>query len=359
MRVTEVTDPLPPPAYDGIMKAAKKMLIRRAGPDRSQLLRRLVQAAFFALNVWIAVQFYLFVRYYETGGQSTWAPRPPGVEGWLPIASLMNLKVWLLTGKVPPVHPAGMFLLIAFLAISWLLRKSFCGWLCPIGTISEWLWELGRRTFGRTWRLPRWLDVPLRGLKYLLLALFLYAVGSMPVEAIRAFLDGPYGLVADVKMLNFFRYLTIGGAITLAILVLASVFVQNVWCRYLCPYGALMGLAALGSPLRIRREASLCIDCAKCAKACPSNLPVDQLVRIASAECTACMQCVAVCPAEGALQIALPRSHRVPAWAIAAAMATLFVGTVGYARWVGYWRTDIPSRALFELVPRAQEFTHP
>jgi polyferredoxin len=339
--------------------AGKKKLIRRAGEDRSQLLRRAVQAGFFLLNVWIAVQFYLFVRYYESGGRSVFASRPPGVEGWLPIASLMNLKVWVLTGKVPPVHPAGMFLLIAFLAISWLLRKSFCGWLCPIGTLSEWLWEFGKRTFGRNWRLPKWVDIPLRGLKYLLLGLFLYAVGSMPVEAIRAFLDGPYGLVADVKMLNFFRYLTIGGGITLAFLVLASVFVQNFWCRYLCPYGALMGLAALASPLRIRREASLCIDCAKCASACPAALPVDRLVQISSAECMACMQCVAACPAEGALQMALPKRRRVPAWAIAAAITVLFVGIAGYARWSGYWRTEISSQMLFDLVPRAQEFTHP
>src|SRR5579864_8680764 len=255
--------------------ATKKKLIRRATRDRSQSLRRAVQLVFFALNVWIATQFYLFVRYYETGGRSIWAPRPPGVEGWLPIASLMNLKVWLLTGQVPPVHPAGMFLLVAFLAISWLLRKSFCGWLCPIGTLSEWLWQLGRRTFGRTWRLPKWLDIPLRGIKYLLLGLFLYAVGSMPVAGIRAFLEGPYGLVADVKMLNFFRFLTFGGALTLAFLLIASIFVQNVWCRYLCPYGALMGLAALASPMRIRRDATKCIDCAKCAKACPAALPVD------------------------------------------------------------------------------------
>ncbi len=339
--------------------AGKKKLIRRMGRDRSQALRRAVQAAFFLLNVWIAAEFYLFVRYYESGGRSTFAARPPGVEGWLPIASLMNLKVWLLTGKVPAVHPAGMFLLIAFLAMSWLLRKSFCGWLCPIGTLSEWLWELGKRTFGRNWRLPKWLDIPLRGLKYLLLALFLYAVGSMPVAGIRAFLEGPYGLVADVKMLNFFRFLTFSGGLTLAFLVIASVFVQNVWCRYLCPYGALMGLAALASPMRIRRDAAKCIDCAKCAKACPSALPVDRLVRISSAECTACMQCVSVCPAESALWMALPRKRRVPAWAIAASVVVLFVGVAGYARLSGYWRTDLPSQVLFELVPHAQEFRHP
>ena len=338
---------------------AKKKLIRRLAADHSQAIRRWMQIAFFALNVWIATQFWLFVRFYESGGRSTFASRPPGVEGWLPIASLMNLKLWLLTGRVPGMHAAGMFVLIAFLAISLLLRKSFCGWLCPIGTLSEWLWKLGKQTFGRNFKLPKWLDLPLRSLKYVLFGLFLYAVCSMSAEGIRAFLESPYGLVADVKMLNFFRYLTMGGAITLAVLILASVFVQNFWCRYLCPYGALMGLTALLSPLRIRREASLCIDCAKCAKACPAVLPVDKLVQIQSAECMACMQCVAVCPAEGALQIALPKKRRVPAWAIAAAMGVLFLGIVGYAQHAGYWRTDLPSRVLFDLVPRAQEFTHP
>jgi polyferredoxin len=338
---------------------ARKKLIRRLAADHSQAIRRVVQIAFFALNVWIAAQFWLFVRFYESGGASRWAERPAGVEGWLPIASLMNLKVWILTGKVPPVHPAGMFILIAFLAISWLLRKSFCGWLCPVGTLSEWLWTLGKNTFGRNWRLPKGLDIPLRGLKYILLGLFLYAVCSMSVDGIRAFLEGPYGLVADVKMLNFFRFLTLGGAITLVVLILASVFVQNFWCRYLCPYGALMGLAALASPLRIRRQAELCIDCAKCAKSCPSALPVDKLVQIRSAECMGCLQCVSVCPAEGALHIALPKKRRVPAWAMAAGMAVLFLGVVGYAQHAGYWRTDLPSRVLFDLVPRAQEFTHP
>jgi polyferredoxin len=254
-----------------------------------------------------------------------------------------------------------MFVLIAFLAISWLMRKAFCGWLCPIGAISEWLWMVGKQTFGRNWRLPKWLDIPLRGLKYILLGLFVYAVASMSVEGIRAFLEGPYGLMADVKMMNFFRFMTLGGAAVVAFLVLASVFVQNFWCRYLCPYGALMGLAALASPLRIRRQAELCIDCSKCAKACPSALPVDKLVQIHSAECMACLQCVTVCPAEGALQIAatLPKQRRIPAWAMATAMTVLFLGVVGYARHAGYWRTDLPSRVLFDLVPRAEEFTHP
>jgi polyferredoxin len=338
---------------------ARKKILKRAAPDRSQRLRHAVQLVFLALNAWIGVQFYLFVRHYETGGRTAQVSRPPGVEGWLPIAALMNLKVWLATGQLPRLHPAGLFLLMAFLAMSWLFRKSFCGWLCPVGAISEYLWRLGRRALGRNFRLPRRLDVALRSLKYLLLGLFLYAVGSMSVPAIHAFLEGPYGMVDDVKMLNFFRYLGLEGGMVLALLVAASMFIENFWCRYLCPYGALLGLAALASPLRIRRDTALCIDCAKCARACPSALPVDRLVEIRSAECTACLECVASCPAAGALTMAAPRGRRVPAWAVAMGAAVLFVGICGYARWTGHWRTDLPERTYMELIPHANEFTHP
>ena len=345
-------------AIIGAAAPIRRKIIHRAAADTSQRLRRGFQLGFLALNVWIGVEFYWFVRYYETGGRLPWASRPPGVEGWLPIASLMNLKLLLATGQISRLHPAGMFLLIAFLAMSWLLRKSFCSWLCPVGTVSEYLWRLGKQTFGRNFRLPRWLDVPLRGAKYILLGLFLFAVGSMSVPAIQSFLQGPYGLVEDVNMLNFFRFLGLTAAAVLAVLVVASVFVQNFWCRYLCPYGALMGLVSMLSPLRIRRNPGLCIDCAKCAKACPSVLPVDRLITIRSAECLGCLECVAACPAAGALQMSGPGRRRLPAWAIAGVVVILFFGITGYARWTGHWRTELPSRVYFELIPQAREFGH-
>ena len=337
----------------------KKKPFKRAARDYSQRLRRVVQLTFLALNVWIGTQFVLFVRYFESGKTSPRVSRPPGIEGWLPIASLMNLKVLLTTGALPRVHPAGLFLLIAFLAISWLLRKSFCSWLCPVGTISEFLWRVGRQTFKKNWRLPRALDILLRSLKYLLLGLFGYAIAGMSVAGIRAFLDGPYGVIADVKLLNFFRYLSFGGAITLGALVALSVFIQNFWCRYLCPYGALVGLFGLASPLRIRRSATLCIDCGKCARECPSGLPVDQLVSIRSAECTGCLECVASCPVAGAVVMSAGARRTVPAWAIAATIAGIFFGVCGLALATGHWHTMLPDRVYLELVPHAQEFSHP
>ncbi len=198
--VEEILPAVPP-------RKAKKKLVRRVGEDRSQIYRRGFQLAFLGLNLWLGGKFYFWVRQFETGNISRGLQRPAGVEGWLPIAGLMNLKYWILSGHFPQVHPAAMFLLIAFLAMSFLLRKAFCSWLCPVGTISEYLWRLGKKLFGRNFPLPRWIDLPMRGFKYLLLGFFVWAISTMSVVGIKDFMQSPYGLIADVKMLNFFRHI--------------------------------------------------------------------------------------------------------------------------------------------------------
>lgn len=348
----------------------KKTLIRRSRPDRSQRIRHAVQWLFVALNGWLGVQFLIWVRYFDHGGQSLYVPRPAGIEGWLPIAGLMNTKYFLLTGHVPAIHPAAMFLFIDFLIMSLFFKKAFCSWLCPVGTLSETLAKLGRRFFGRNLRFPRWADLPLRGLKYLLLGFFVFLIGSMSVEALHDFMSTPYGLVADVKLLNFFRDIGQTAFLVLLLLVLLSMLIEHFWCRYLCPYGAMLGLASLLSPVKIRRDPEACIDCAKCARACPAHLPVDQLVQIRSVECTACMECVAVCPAQDALQFSLPprrAAMREQRWfrravgplALTCIFAYIFFGIVLYARATNHWQTNIPRAIYMNLVPHVNEVSHP
>jgi len=366
---TEMISEMPPsllPSEPAVKKSApKKKLIRRMGRDYPQHLRRGFQFAFLLLNVYLGTTFYFWVRQFETASSSSAISRPPGVEGWLPIAGMMNFKYFVLTGKVPAMHPAAMFLLVTFVSISFLFRKAFCGWLCPVGTISEYLWRAGKKIFGRNFNLPRWADIPLRGLKYLLLGFFVWAVSTMSARAIDGFMRSPYGVIADVKMLDFFRFIGTTGLVVIGLLMVFSVFVQNFWCRYLCPYGALLGITALFSPVKIHRSTESCIDCAKCAKACPASLPVDKLVSIKSAECTGCMECVAVCPAQGALRMSLPplptskRRSEIPPWAMAAGIAVIFFGIVGFAKTSGYWNTDVPAPVYQQLVPHADAATHP
>jgi polyferredoxin len=345
--------------------------------DRSQQVRRSVQLAFLMLNAWIAVEFLMWVRYFESQGQTRYVERPAGVDGWLPIAGLMNLKYFFVTHHVPAVHPAAMILLAIFLLSSLLLKKTFCSWLCPVGTISEVLWKLGRKFFHRNFTVPLWLDLPLRSLKYLLMAFFLIIVISMSAEALNDFLIAPFGIIADVKMLNFFRTMGVVGMAVVAILILLSVFIRNFWCRFLCPYGALMGIISTLSPVKIRRDAQACIDCGKCSKVCPSSLPVDRLLQIRSVECTSCMECVAVCPAENALQLSLPprslnggevsetgasaarwRTRALDPRLVAAILAILFCGLIGIARATGHWQTHISRELYMQLVPHADEYGH-
>ena len=347
----------------------RNKLVRRLGVDRSQQIRHGVQSLFAALNLWLGLEFFLWVRSFNNAAGTDIA-RPAGADGWLPIAGLMNSKYFFATGRIPDIHPAAMFLFLAFLAMSLLLKKAFCAWLCPVGTLSEFLWRLGRKIFRRNFALPKWLDIPLRGLKYLLLGFFAFIIGSMSAEALDDFMHAPYALVADVKMYNFFVHMSMTAAIVVALLMVISVFVRNFWCRYLCPYGALMGLVSLLSPVKIRRDTEACVDCGKCAKACPSNLQVDKLVTIRSAECTGCMACVAACSAQNALQFALPPWKETPVgsrWtrralsplAVVALLACIFFGVTAYAKLSGHWQTNLPRSTYVDLVPSANSLSHP
>ena len=355
-----------PPMTERQNKHRNQKYERRAGRDRSQQWRHGLQLAFLLLNVWLGGDFYLWVRQFEGGASKLSITRPAGVEGWLPIAGLMNMRYWASTGKIPAVHPAAMFLLLTFLAIAFLFRKAFCSWLCPIGTLSEYLWRVGRKMFGQNFHPPNWVDIPLRGLKYLLFGFFLWAVAAMSGPAIEAFMRGPYGLIADVKMLDFFRFLGRTGVVVIGILALASVLIQNFWCRYLCPYGALLGLVSRWSPLKVRRSTNACIDCVKCARVCSAHLPVNKLLTVRSPECTACFECIAVCPVEGALGAGLPPmlnpkkpTRAIPAWVVGLGITALFVGMVGFAKTMGYWKSDLPNSIYEQLIPLAKEIGHP
>ncbi|UBX49796.1 4Fe-4S binding protein [Providencia alcalifaciens] len=325
--------------------------------------RKVVQITLLAINIYIGITFYYWVRYYETGGATLYLPRPGGIEGWLPIAGLMNLKYTIETGGLPPIHAAAMFLLASFIIISLLLKKSFCSWLCPIGTISEYIGKIGQKLFRFQINVPKWLDIPLRGLKYLLLAFFLYISLSMPAQMIQYFMMSPYGIIIDVKMLDFFRYISSASLITVSVLVVASLFIRNAWCRYLCPYGALLGIFSLFSPVKIRRNVESCIDCGKCAKNCPSRIPVDQLINVRTVECTGCMTCVESCPVASTLAFSLQaptKKRQIPLSGMVMAILTLGIlfATIAVAAYLGVWDSPVPDNYWFHIIPNAREIGH-
>jgi polyferredoxin len=341
-------------AADVVPEKARALRERRL---RINSLRHLFQVGVAAVVLWIGWGFVLWERGLEAG--RVVGSRPPGVEGFLPISALMSLRHLWITGQIHPVHPAGLVILLAALATGLLLKKSFCSWLCPIGTLSETLAALSLKTLRRKLRLPRPLDIPLRSLKYLLLAFFLHAIFvTLRPDDLSAFLDSPYNRVADIKMLLFFEGLSPFAIKTLAGLVLLSFVVPYFWCRYLCPYGALLGVVSLLSPLKVTRHVPSCIDCGLCARACPSHLPVDQLRRVRSDECFGCLSCVAACPVPRALRVEAPAPWRVAVRPVVFASLVLlvFAGAIEAARAWGPWQNGISNA---EYAARIHDIDNP
>ncbi len=223
-------------------------------------LRAVVQGAYVVFFLLAGYEFHLFYTQIVSGAAVT-AHRAPAVEAFLPISALMSLKYFLLTGNFDEVHPAGLVILVAALVSAFLARKVLCSWVCPVGGISRALEWVGEKTIWKRRKkevlLPAWADKALCAIKYLLLAFFLYAVVlTMDAMAIVKFQRGTYNYAADAKMLLFFTEMTGVTAVTLAILALLSIVVKNFWCRYLCPYGALLGLVSWVSPQRVVRDES-------------------------------------------------------------------------------------------------------
>ena len=110
----------------------------------------------------------------------------------------------------------------------------------------------------------------------------------MDRQAVAAFLSGHYARVVDAKMWLFFASPSRLTWAVLGALVVGSVFLRDLWCRYLCPYGALLGLLGRLAPLEVTRDPGLCTGCEGCRRVCPARLPVHSVRRVSSVECTSC-----------------------------------------------------------------------
>ena len=88
------------------------------------------------------------------------------------------------------------------------------------------------------------------------------------------------------------------GLIILSIILIASLFVQRPWCKYLCPYGAFLGLFNKIKVFRIIRKDSTCISYKKCSNVCPMSIDVHEKNAVRDLSCISCFECVGekVCP---------------------------------------------------------------
>ncbi|MCP4898736.1 MAG: 4Fe-4S binding protein, partial [bacterium] len=222
----------------------------------------------------------------------------------------------------------------------------------------------GQRLTGKTLTPPRWLDFPLRGLKILLLGFFVWAIWfTMTPADVAGFLKGPYARIVDAKMWLFFvdpSRLTIT---VLGVLIVGSVFVRDLWCRYLCPYGALVGILGRFAPLKVTRDPSICTDCRSCTEVCPARIPVHTMERVGSIECSSCQDCVVACPVESCLVTRTSKSSSRflrPVLAAGIAVAIYTAVVLGFSL-TGNWHTNITEAEFHRRLPEIDSpaYGHP
>jgi polyferredoxin len=323
-----------------------------------RFVRYAVQLGFLLLTAFIGWRFYQFVLHFESPGHP-FVPRPDSVDAFLPIGGLMAAKYFLFTGIVEPVHPAGFVLFVAICGVSLALKKGFCGWICPVGTLSQYVWMAGEKVFGRNFRAGTYTDIGLRSLKYVLLGFFILLIGiAMAPNMMLLFFITDYYKVVDVRMMKFFTEMSQVTLWVLVALAALSFLYKNFWCRYLCPYGALLGLLSKLSPVKVRRNDEKCSHCGACTKSCPTLIDVEKKEVVKSAECFGCMTCVSVCPSEGALDVTARRKN---GWVILKPalypllLIAFFYLVIGLGMAAGKWHSPIPYEEYQRLLPEVQK----
>ena len=235
--------------------------------------RRLVQAGFLGLTL---VAVFVLGRH---------------AEAWCPFGGIETLYGYFTEGNLLcSLAISNFYILAAVLLMTVLFRRAFCGYVCPIGTLSDWL---GRGAAAVGWRAPRVggrLDRGLSLLKYAVLGLILFLTWRSSELIFRGF-DPCYALISrHGEDITFWAYV-VAGAVVVASLLLVLPF-----CRWLCPLAAVLDPFARFGVARIKRDTEACAGCGQCDRACPMAIDVSQQEVVRAGRCLSCLRCVSACP---------------------------------------------------------------
>ena len=252
--------------------------------------RKIVQIVFFALVLAIAINHTL-----EESGQAIPVLSSASLHALCPFGGVVSIYQVATAGTfVKKIHQSAWVLMWIGLLLALLFGPVFCGWICPFGTFQEWIGGIGKRLLGLRYNrlIPAGVDRWLRYLRYAVLAWVLYMT-AMTGKLFFGDYD-PY-----FALFNFWSSeVAIGGILVLAVVVVASLLVERPFCKYACPYGAVLGVFNRLRIFKIKRNAPTCIDCKACDRACPMNIPVSTSGMVRDHQCITCMKCTSeqACP---------------------------------------------------------------
>lgn len=221
----------------------------------------------------------------------------PGALGACPIGALQTA-----VGGVKhhfPFYVLGLLMLFGVL-----LGRAVCGLLCPFGLVQDLLHKIPSPKV----RVPKGLDRPARGIKYVVLLVFVVLLPAFAVT--ETGITPPYFcqyicpagtlgggiplMLADPALRQLAGWLFNWKVLVLVVIVTASIFIHRPFCRYLCPLGAFYALFNRFSFFQMSLDAHRCVGCGACERVCPMAVEVTKDIN--SPECIRCGACQAACP---------------------------------------------------------------
>jgi len=260
------------------------------------------------IRTWIQLAMFIFVAIiavnhtFVESGNGISLLGSASLHAVCPFGGVVSLYNLVTAGTfVKKTHESSLVLMYIVFASALFLGPLFCGWICPMGTFQEWIGKIGKKIFKKKYNrfIPYGIDKYLRFLRYGVLAWVIYMT-AVSGKLIFQDYDPYYAL---------FQFWTgevaLTGFITLGVVIILSFFVERPFCKYTCPYGAVLGIFNLFRFIPLRRNSYTCIDCKLCDKACPMNIPVSKAGKIRDHQCISCYECTSddgVCPVPNTME---------------------------------------------------------
>lgn len=300
------------------------------------------------VRLFLQIIFFLFIMWISLAHTFNWWGGE-NLHGLCPFGGVTTLYTFFTTGDF--IHQLGQsnYILIISLFVTLVASGAFfCGWICPLGSVQEWVGKIGKRIFGDKYNhVPAGLDNVLSYLRYLVLALVI-------IQTARSFTIVFENFDPYYNLFNIWTdKIAITGYLSVLVVLSASLYVERPFCRYACPLGAINGLFNYFSFLNIKRNESSCTDCKACDSVCPVNINVSEVDRVNDSTCVKCMKCVESCPvnkSRDTLKITLPgrNSRAVKGVVYGVVLLLLFAAPIGIATGMGVF--GLEDEQVFETV---------
>jgi ferredoxin len=271
------------------------------------------------------------------------APSFPSVDALDPFGGLETLLKLVAGGAlIKKIEPGTVVLFGGIVALGVILSRFFCGWFCAFGALQGVFGWLGKKVFRRRFEIPKRLDAILRWVKYPLLVVIIYFTWRAGDLVIRPYDPlAAYGHLA-AGLPAVWAEFAVGLVILIVTLVLSMLY-ERVFCKYICPLGAVNAILSRVPLFRIKRDASTCISCSKCDSVCPMNIDVSTAQAVKSPECISCMECVTACPTKKGTLATTLGGKVVKIGLVVALGFGIYLGAAAVGQVIGMLRFSAPS----------------